>query len=309
MTFDLLLRAALGLLAVGAVGRVCLSLLPPGWPGDHGLRELGATWAASHALGLIALTLQIELTSRAGLQPGAWSLLSPWAGAAILRAALLPGAMRPRHEPRAERRSPLVLAVAAAAALSYAGPLWRAALQADPTAAGPLEAVLGPWVRAGTLPALGAALCGGLERGRRAALGRALVVLALAWVPPLRRCGPELPSVFLFAAGAAGAVAWMRRADRRAALLSILCLAGGALLEPAAFALSAVLVAALLASSHTPARELGVAALALAGARWLASAGAPPMDAWRLLLLLSPVGTLVLGLRAIPREGQRQSTA
>ena len=66
-----------------AVGRLVLSLLPPGWPGYAGRRELAATLSASWMLGALA-----------------WSL-APWwwAWAAVLAARLLtlPGALRPRH--------------------------------------------------------------------------------------------------------------------------------------------------------------------------------------------------------------------
>jgi hypothetical protein len=67
-----------------AVGRLCLSLLPPGWPGYHERRELGATLAASLLLGALALRL----------------LANPWVWGALLavRLAFLPGALRPRHE-------------------------------------------------------------------------------------------------------------------------------------------------------------------------------------------------------------------
>jgi len=67
-----------------AVGRLCLSLLPAGWPGYHNRREVGATLLASLLLGTLALQL----------------VASPWIWGAVLlvRWALLPGALRPRHE-------------------------------------------------------------------------------------------------------------------------------------------------------------------------------------------------------------------
>jgi hypothetical protein len=67
-----------------AVGRLCLSFLPPGWPGYHDRRELGATLAASLLLGAAALAL-IE-------NPWFWAVLL------LVRLAFLPGALRPRYE-------------------------------------------------------------------------------------------------------------------------------------------------------------------------------------------------------------------
>lgn len=67
-----------------AVGRLCLSLLPPGWPGEHGRRELGATLCASLLLGAPARILI----------PWLWA----WGLILLARLALLPGALRPRHE-------------------------------------------------------------------------------------------------------------------------------------------------------------------------------------------------------------------
>jgi len=65
------------------VGRLCLSLSPPGWPGYHDRQELGATLAASLLLGTLGLTLV----------PWPWV----WALVLLLRLAFLPGALRPRY--------------------------------------------------------------------------------------------------------------------------------------------------------------------------------------------------------------------
>jgi len=75
-----------------AVGRLCLSLLPPGWPGEHGRRELGATLCASLLLGILARSVA----------PWLWL----WGLVLLVRLALLPGALRPRHE---QARGPAVL--------------------------------------------------------------------------------------------------------------------------------------------------------------------------------------------------------
>lgn len=77
-------QALLSLLGALVVGRLCLSMLPPGWPGDHNRRELGAVLCASWLLGSTALVLL----------PWTWL----WALVLIGRIALLPGGLRPRHE-------------------------------------------------------------------------------------------------------------------------------------------------------------------------------------------------------------------
>ena len=66
------------------VGRLCLSILPPGWPGDHNRRELGATLSASWLIG----------SASWALAPWFWL----WGPAALIRLALLPAGLRPRHE-------------------------------------------------------------------------------------------------------------------------------------------------------------------------------------------------------------------
>lgn len=84
-------EALLALLTHLAVGRLCLSLLAPGWPGYHDRKELGATLCASLMLGLLALEVL----------PWLWI----WALVLLVRLAVLPGALRPRHE---HERSPAI---------------------------------------------------------------------------------------------------------------------------------------------------------------------------------------------------------
>lgn len=74
----------LSLAVAVCAGRLCLSILPPGWPGNHDRRELGATLSASWLLGTAAWTLL----------PWLWL----WGVAALVRLAMLPAGLRPRHE-------------------------------------------------------------------------------------------------------------------------------------------------------------------------------------------------------------------
>src|SRR5260221_569344 len=51
------------------VGRILLSILPPGFPGLHSFRDLPATWAASHLLGSVSLALELRLLETLDLAP------------------------------------------------------------------------------------------------------------------------------------------------------------------------------------------------------------------------------------------------
>lgn len=106
-------EALLQLLLHLAVGRLCLSLLPPGWPGYHDRRELGPTLCASLMLGLFALRLI----------PWAWI----WGVLLLLRLSFLPGALRPRHDLARDPALAWELAFIAAGLLfvdRYPGALW-----------------------------------------------------------------------------------------------------------------------------------------------------------------------------------------
>src|SRR5690606_20625623 len=92
-------NALLQLALILGVGRTALALLPPGWPGYHGARELGATCAASLLLGSGLLAAQASLLGALGIGPRLAWLVGPWGLILAVRLGSLPGAMRPRHEP------------------------------------------------------------------------------------------------------------------------------------------------------------------------------------------------------------------
>lgn len=92
-----------------AVGRLSLSLLPPGWPGYAGRRELAATLSASWMLGAIGW----------GLAPWWWL----WAIAMVGRLLTLPGALRPRHRSPDGLGKAQVLVLAVAWTLHFGRPL------------------------------------------------------------------------------------------------------------------------------------------------------------------------------------------
>jgi hypothetical protein len=121
------LEAVARLAEIAFVGRVILSLCPPGLPGRHGPRDLFATWGASHLLGGIALAAEAAAADLLGLELSPLALVAPWLLPAFLRWITLPGAMVPRHEPVAEDSGALarVLAVAAPLAVALAAGRWR----------------------------------------------------------------------------------------------------------------------------------------------------------------------------------------
>jgi len=226
------LEAAVELATVVLVGRLCLSLLPPGWPGYHDAREGGATLGASLLLGAIGCFLL-----------PCWWL---WGIALVLRVALLPGAMRPRPELASPRMCPveglaIPLALAALAWAAWISP-WSPApvTDFDPRvggAVGPSTWVLRsplvpPALLLGSLLSLHALLVRrrweSATRSVATLLLASLAGLALSRVPDWA-LGPPLLGVMWILAGLG---TWRRTADRRARALAVLGLAGALLLFP-----------------------------------------------------------------------------
>lgn len=253
------------LLAIAFVGRVILALLPPGLPGRHGLRELPATWAASHVLGGAALALESRLADLVGLELSRLALVAPWLLAAFARWITLPGAMVPRHEPLSEAPG------------MPARLLWATSGFVVLAAAGSLH--LG--VAADGLALL--ACCSyALAVSRRSPTTRAIVVLALAGILAAAIARSEaraIPLALATGAGASFASVWMRRGDRRAAFLAVIAFASCGLLGPRAALFGAAGLFAVWV--HTPKPSQGwilarsLAALAIGtAAGWDAAAGA-----------------------------------
>lgn len=282
----------LALLAVALVGRVLLSLLPPGPLGSHRPPDLPTTWAVCHLLGLLALTVQARLFSAAGTggeSPLLWTV--PWILLAGARLVTLPGAMVPRHGLRSEAPSRAARLLGLAAALAALAPLGASLPGIDlwplgaPPALGTTEArggllegcalvatrlgadsadaaaLLGPC----TFAALLQLLAHGLATARRHTGERRLALLLLAAAPlgfELGQVRPALASALL-AAGAGGALGlgWVRRADRRELWLAALACGGLGLAGEVPSACAGL--AALVLASAAPARiEAGCAAAA-----------------------------------------------
>jgi hypothetical protein len=236
----------LGLLAV--VGRAWLAWLPPGRPGSHAPRSLAATWGASHVLGAGWLYL-VSRADVAGWIPDPAHLpltLGLPLLLLVLRLVTLPAGFVPRHEPPAQRATLFSRACAVAAALAVIG-LPRAFGGAWPD----------PMAAAGALAGL-ALLAHGLETARTPAWARGLALVALgsafgALVVSIDPSGSAAAGWTLAttAAGGAGAVAWIRRADARGlALVALAPLAAGAYEVELALLPGAV---SLWASAATPA--------------------------------------------------------
>jgi hypothetical protein len=212
------LAALAPLFEIAFVGRVILALLPPGLPGRHRFGELPATWAASHLLGGIALGLESRLLELLELDPPRLALVAPWLLVALARWITLPGAMVPRHEPLPEGAGALAKILRIAAPLAVALATWHHRM---------------PLAAAADALALLACASFALLSSRRSPTGRALVVLLLALVLGLGLDAQAIQPIAVAlrtGAGACFSAVWLRRGDRRAALLAVIAFAGCGLL-------------------------------------------------------------------------------
>ncbi|MBK7875272.1 MAG: hypothetical protein IPJ77_05910 [Planctomycetes bacterium] len=291
-----LMQALLVLVVLAAVGRVVLALLPAGAIGGHGVGELPVTWAASHLLGMAVLAFEVLCARAFGLATGVW-MLAPWVLIALGRAALLPGALVPRHAPRTAPRSALALGLSLVAAGLATTPWWiqrsvGAAYSAEGFDLGaPRHGIVSRLgVELGLAePRAGLALLGvasvlallvlvadALAVARRAPIARALVLAWLAWLTYLAGeivvLGEGASALLALGGGAAASVGWIRRGDRRALALAALALSASVVFEPVAW------------------RQAGAALVVLA----LAS----PRAAWKTTLVWCSAAGLVLVLAA-----------
>lgn len=210
------------------LGRALLACLPAGAPGGHAPRDLPATWAASHLLGMFATLAVSRLVGEHVASSGAF--LAGTAVAAVALASALwflgPLALVPRHETPRERASSLAWLVRSAA---IAVVLHGAFGAPRGDAFGPAQHAFG----LGRLPLAIQALNGlallawiehGLERARAVPSVRAACALAGAIVVHREGfadgTGTGLLASLGLVAGAASSIAWLRRADRRELVLS-----------------------------------------------------------------------------------------
>ncbi len=184
-------------LGLALIGRIVLSFLPPGDVGGHSSRELPLTLAVSLVLGAPLATLVSQ--DRTSEIVGGVLLVVLF----VVRRITLPAAMVPRHRVPSERTSTLELVVAATCTA------WIVLLPLSESSG---SAML--WL-AGFVFVYHA-----LSSARRARLGRYAVfafgACTAATAPGLDGTGPALGLTL----GASFLVPWIRRADRRAGLLS-----------------------------------------------------------------------------------------
>lgn len=272
-----MLSGVAGLLLVALTGRLALSWLPAGSPGSHRVARLPETWAASHVLGLIVLHALFVLASACDLR---WSFASVGGLLVVVGLARwlsLPGDMVARHEPLPEPPGVLanltLLAVVAAAVV----PLFTATAELGSSRLAALEAwsAQAPWqdgalrwLAPGSRLALIVLLLHGLEQGGLGRVIRRLSVLVLLAAPITWTAqyvwSDAVQVALLFGAGCAFSVAWLRRADRRAAVLAALAFASCAAYHRAALPLGLAGLFTLVALTHQNARAFVAKAVAIA---------------------------------------------
>jgi len=297
------------------LGRILLSFLPPGEPGGHAPRKLPATLAASLLLGsglLLGLSFVCD-------EP--WTVaLGLAAAGGLVRWATSPGGIVPRHELAHERGGWLAHLVYLAALL----PAFLAWPRPGEALEEPADLCLIESLHRVSLVLLVVVLEHGLATARRAPLGRALFVLALSTF--LFRENPhpgsnaelvERISAACFGAGAAFALGWLRRADRRSALLAIACFVIGRPWDTfdgvalVAVALLALVICTPRASRAWIAKACAIGfglciAPALRGMQWIgpAQSGSALPPLLRLVLVVSVLATVAWIARSIATHRQ-----
>jgi hypothetical protein len=222
--------------------------------------------------------------------------------------------MVPRHPPPREEPTLLATLLLLLSALAVlVSPLLRdeaagsssSALESAGHLGSPLDPGL-PLLLADSL-ALLALVSYGLSAARRAPLGRALGVLALAILLSVaisRSVTLPIPLALALGSGSSLAVPWLRRGDRRAAAIAVLALSGSALLGPRAAIFAAIGLLALWIHTPGPSRP-NLAVFAAAAFAVCAIAGFPSgRDHFHLASFLPPLtaATLVVVAFALYRR-------
>jgi hypothetical protein len=236
-----------------AVGRTLLSLLPPGAAGSHRAGELPLTLASSLVLGGLGIALPAIWLEALGVR-SAWPVSILWAIVLPVRWWLRPYPFVPRRALYEQESIASKTALLAVCAVS-GWPIARALIEARP-----LEEAC---TRSVGLAALAAFTLHGLQQARRAPLGRRLVVLVLLATPALQDHIElvGLAAVVSAAMAASFSIAWLRRGDARAAVLSAIGFAILALFTNAAWIAG---MAVLVFATHANARRRVLIACALA---------------------------------------------
>ncbi len=239
-----------------AVGRVVLSLLPPGSAGSHRWRDVPLTAAVCLLLGSIAVPLTDGLVSRCGLE-NSYVAYGLWLALGAVRWWLGPHALVPRREQDgAGVRGGLL--VAFAIVVTCAWPMYEArAFDARR---------VHEFVARGVLAILA---LHGLASARRATIGRGLVIALLMTTPVLLHTKDDATRAAItnatiamswIAMGCSFMVGWLRNADRRDRALALIAFAASTRHSPVLWLAGC---AALIGITHPNARK-GTALAALA---------------------------------------------
>ncbi len=231
-------------------GRIVIAWLPPGRIGGHALREAPATAASSWLIGLVTCSAIGALP-----EPARKVAVVVFVLLAIVRIGTGPAAMVPRHEPALVRESALSRAILIAAWIMIGTAVRAFALQADAEA-------LGTVVFTACTAAVAILVADALEVARCPAWVRAVGVLLYAstlFIQPAQPSSvPALCATSLFVAGALQAIAWFRRADRRALAMFVVFAAGAWVVAPGGWVLMGAGMLWLLIGTPSAARTRAV---------------------------------------------------
>jgi hypothetical protein len=269
---------ALVLLQAALLGRALLSFLPPGSPGSHALRDLPATWAASHLLGStvwLALFVWMPWFHTEHAVVAGFGLA---AALALVRAATLPAALVPRHEPPFDRGEAVANVLRPAAFVLVSSTCYAAFVGSSHHGDAFTGIVYADALAAMALLAYGLTQARALPWMRATAMLVFAVAIALRGIQEMRGLG--LVSALSFAAGAAFTIPWLRRADKRALFLAAIAFASAAPYSTSGWTCTATGLAWLVAGTAGPSRvfaaSVALAFGAIGGAlAWLAAHAQP----------------------------------
>lgn len=307
-------------LVLPTLGRCVLAWLPPGLPGRHTGREVGATWAASF---VIAWTITLALGWLAGGSLGAngsaWNIVAVAlaaiaAGLGVARFALRPAAMVPRHEPAWGRESLVTRVLLVASLVLAAWPLaeaWRGSFP-DETSTFGIAWIENDVVVAASRVALVLLAAHAFEVARCAPWLRGvgcLLVAAISWFTTGEHATGQLAAASAAGIGAAMAVPWLRRGDARARDLSLIAYACAGLCSSSGWMLTTGGIVWLALGTPRPSRRRTAIAAAVVllvtlaigpghtriGA-WTLAGGASGSDSFRASFQATPLTTGALGV-------------
>lgn len=243
------------ILLTGAVGSVCLAWMPASSGSRRTLRD-------QLSLGALALLLGVPVlwvAALGGVSP--WIVLAIGALLLVLRFALRPHALTPRHEPAIVRESTFANAALLLAWCATGASLFASNWFGLPHGHGPsgfASALLLATIVV-VDSALGAARCRALVRAAAVSTFGAVVACAPTSFDEIESLAP-----MYFAAGAASTIGWYRRADRRDLILSAAFFAATILPAREGLSLAAAGMLTLVIGTAAPSRRVAIQTCAAA---------------------------------------------